>query len=246
MLLAILADIHANRQAYEACLAHAQAKGAQRIALLGDFVGYGGDPEAVLERTMALVAAGAVAVKGNHDAAVADERESMNDAALQAIAWTRAQLGAPHRAFLAALPMTVADEDRLFVHAEASAPASWSYVRDIDDAVRSLRGSAARITFCGHIHRPAVYSQSATGKVIRFTPIPGVPVPLLPHRRWVVVAGAVGQPRDGDPDACYVLLDTARSEVTYHRVAYDIDAAAEAIRRNGLPDWLAARLYEGL
>jgi diadenosine tetraphosphatase ApaH/serine/threonine PP2A family protein phosphatase len=68
----------------------------------------------------------------------------------------------------------------------------------------------------------------------------------LPHRRWLIVAGAVGQPRDGDPDACYVMLDTVRNEITYHRVAYDIDAAAHAIRSNGLPEWLALRLYKGM
>lgn len=246
MLLAILADIHANRQAYEACLSHARARGADRLALLGDFVGYGGNPEATVDRTMELVAAGAIAVKGNHDVAIYDPREGMNETAVRAIDWTRAQLSSAQREFLAALPMLVADDDRLYVHAEASAPESWRYVRDVEDAIRSLKGSAARLTFCGHIHRPAVYSQSATGKVVAFKPAPGVPVPLLPHRRWVVVAGAVGQPRDGNPDACYVLLDTVRSEITYHRVPYDIDAAASAIRQCGLPEWLADRLYKGI
>ena len=122
MLLAVFSDIHGNRQAFEACLKVARAKGAERFVLLGDFVGYGGDPEWTVDTVMGLVEAGAMAVRGNHDNAIGSLSESMNAAAQAAIEWTRGRLSAPQRRFLAELPLTLQDDDRLYVHAEAAHP----------------------------------------------------------------------------------------------------------------------------
>ena len=201
MRIAVLADVHSNRQALEACLTQARALGAERFALLGDFVGYGADPEWCVATAMSLVEDGALAVKGNHDSAVTSKRESLNPEAQVAIEWTRSQLSLAQQTFLDELPMTINDEDRLLVHSEASAPKTWNYVSGVDDAVRSLKATPARITLCGHIHKPGIYSLSTTAKVTAFTPTAGGPVPLMPHRRWLIVAGSVGQPRDGDPAA---------------------------------------------
>src|SRR5262249_41320754 len=104
----------------------------------------------------------------------------------------------------------------------------------------------ARITFCGHIHRPALYSMSVTAKMTSFVPTTGVPVQLLSGRHWLAVLGSVGQPRDGDPAASFVTFDTVSREITYCRVPYDVEAAARQIRDNGLPDWLADRLSVGM
>src|SRR5690348_3215334 len=109
MLIALFADIHANRQAFSACLDAAGAAGAERIVLLGDYVGYGADPEWVLARVMGLVDDGAVAVLGNHDHAIGHPSERMNQAAQIAIDWTRRELSAPARAFLESLPLTAKD-----------------------------------------------------------------------------------------------------------------------------------------
>jgi diadenosine tetraphosphatase ApaH/serine/threonine PP2A family protein phosphatase len=103
----------------------------------------------------------------------------------------------------------------------------------------------AHIAFCGHIHVPALYHMSATGKIASFEPVGGVEIPLSRHRRWLAVLGAVGQPRDGNPAACYAILDTERDALTYVRVPYDLDTAARKIRAAGLPPRLADRLYEG-
>jgi diadenosine tetraphosphatase ApaH/serine/threonine PP2A family protein phosphatase len=105
--------------------------------------------------------------------------------------------------------------------------------------------TAAHVTFCGHIHRPALYSMSATAKMTSFVPTPGVTVQLLQGRHWLAVLGSVGQPRDGDPAASFVMFDTSAREITYYRVPYDVEAAAMRIRENGLPRWLADRLSAG-
>ena len=245
MLLAVFSDIHANRAAFGACLKAARARGAERFVLLGDFVGYGADPEWVVDTAMELVAGGAVAVRGNHDQAVGSSAETMSADAQIAIEWTRGQLGAAQRRFLAELPLTAEEGARLYVHSEASSPARWIYVRSTMDAARSLIATTAHVTFCGHIHRPALYSMSVTAKMTSFVPKTDVPVQLLRGRQWLAVLGSVGQPRDGDPAASFVLFDTESFQITYCRVPYDIEAAAQRIRDNGLPRWLADRLSQG-
>jgi diadenosine tetraphosphatase ApaH/serine/threonine PP2A family protein phosphatase len=243
--LALFADIHANRQAFAACLEAARVRGAERFILLGDYVGYGADPEWAVETVMGLVEQGALAVRGNHDNAIGSSAESMNAEAQAAIEWTRGRLSAPERKFLAELPLTREEDDRLYVHSEASQPSRWRYVRSSADAGRSLIATDAHITFCGHIHRPGLYSMSVTGKMTSFVPVSGVAVQLLSGRRWLAVLGSVGQPRDGDPAASFAMFDTDRREITWCRVPYDIDTAAARIRDNGLPPLLADRLFVG-
>lgn len=246
MLLAVFADIHANRQAFSACLEAARTRGAEQTLLLGDFVGYGADPEWVVDTVMELVEGGAVAVRGNHDNAIGSSREGMNAEAQMAIEWTRGRLGAAQRRFLAELPLSVQDGDRLYVHSEASNPARWTYVRSTADAARSLISTPAHATFCGHIHRPALYSMSVTAKMTGFVPRTDVPVQLIRGRQWLAVLGSVGQPRDGNPAAAFAMFDTESCELTYCRVPYDVDSAANRIRDNGLPHWLGERLRQGL
>jgi diadenosine tetraphosphatase ApaH/serine/threonine PP2A family protein phosphatase len=245
VLLALFSDIHANRPAFAACLEAARARGAERLICLGDIVGYGADPEWSVDAVMEMVAQGGVAVRGNHDNAVAVASETMNAEAQAAVDWTRGRLSVAERRFLAELPMSVDDDDRLYVHAEASSPARWRYVQSTTDAARSMIATTAQVTFCGHIHRPALYSMSATAKMTSFVPTANVPVQLLRGRQWLAVVGSVGQPRDGDPSACFVTFDTRTREITYCRVPYDVDTAARRIRDSGLPPWLAERLALG-
>jgi diadenosine tetraphosphatase ApaH/serine/threonine PP2A family protein phosphatase len=245
VLIALLTDIHANREALDACLAHAERIGADRYVFLGDYVGYGADPGYAADLVQDYVARGAVALRGNHDDAVVGSSARMNDMARAAIAWTRGELNERQRGFLAGLPFTHEEGGRLFVHANAAAPQGWGYVSDRLEAARSLAATGCQSVFCGHLHVPGVYHMAPNGSVGAFTPVPDTSIALLPERRWLAVLGAVGQPRDQDPRACYALLDEDRGELSYVRVAYDVAAAARKIVDAGLPPPLAARLLKG-
>ena len=247
MLIAILSDLHANREAVSACLEHASARGAQQYAFLGDLVGYGADPAWVVDTVMTYAQRGALVVYGNHDQAVAHQIDNqMNPVALLAVAWSRAQLSPAQLAFLGNLPLIVERHDCLYVHASAANPLHWEYVAGTLDAVQSMHATRCRITFCGHVHEPALYNLSPTGKVSMFTPSAGYSIPLSAHRRWLAIPGSTGQPRDGDPAACYALFDEAQGELTYLRVPYDHQAAADKIFAAGLPPMFGTRLEFGI
>lgn len=245
MLLALLSDIHANLPAFEVCLAAAASQGAERLVLLGDFVGYGPDPEAVVQRVMPLVEAGAIAIKGNHDAAALRQDTGMNPTAAQAMAWTREHLSPTARQFLSALPMEVSDGSHLFVHSDGSDPAAWHYVTDVQSAGASLDATRAHVTFCGHVHVPALYCKMGAGKITAHRPTTGVAIPLSSQRQWLAVCGSVGQPRDHNPAASFSIYDTATRALTFHRAAYDVERVAQRIRDADLPESLAARLILG-
>jgi len=245
VLIAFLTDIHSNREAFSACLAHAEAKGAQKFVFLGDYIGYGADPEWTVQTVMERVAKGAVAIRGNHDDAATGGVGGMNNNAAAAIEWTRGHLSRDSRRFLDALPMTVIDDDRLYVHADASAPDRWIYVTDGESARHSLEAAETRLVFSGHVHVPGIYGLSGLGKLTPFQPTPGVSVPLLAQRRWLCLIGSVGQPRDGNPAAAYALYNTFTAEITFQRVPYDVEAAARKIVDAGLPTGLASRLFAG-
>ena len=169
----------------------------------------------------------------------------MNSVAAQAIAWTREQLSETSKSFLAALPLEVRSGDVLFVHADASDPAAWHYVTDAEMARASLSGCQAQVTFCGHVHVPAVYCLSVAGKMTSHAPAAGVVIPLLAQRKWLSVIGAVGQPRDGNPAACFAIYDTGLRALTFHRAPYDVEDVSRRIRDAGLPASLADRLLKG-
>ncbi len=245
MLIALLTDIHANREAFEACLAHARLMRAERLVLLGDYVGYGADPAWAVETVKRLVEEGAVAILGNHDDAVNASADDMSSLAREAILWTRDRLGPDHKSFLAGLPLTAEEEGTLYVHANGYAPRGWDYITGPIEAMRHLTRTGAGLTFCGHVHVPALYHLSTTGKIGAFSPTPGADVPLLASRSWVAVVGAVGQPRDGIPAANYALYDTASRGLRYMRVPYDAAKAAAKVRAAGLPERLAVRLEQG-
>lgn len=246
MKLALLADLHSNLEAMTACLVHARSLGAQRYAFLGDLIGYGADPVAVLDLIERYAADGAVVVLGNHDeAAIGRSTGVLNPNAQAAITWTQAQLGERQRAFLANLPLSVREGDILFVHASADAPERWTYVTGPRQAQESISAGAANYVFCGHVHEQNLYYTGAGGQPMPFRPVPGTPIPAARHRQWLAIVGSAGQPRDGNNAACYALFDLERERLTFFRVPYDHAAAAQKIRAAGLPERLALRLERG-
>lgn len=253
MKLALLSDIHANLHAFEACLAHAEATGAERYALLGDLVGYGAHPAQVVQRAMALVAEGALTIKGNHDHYANVAIAQAQQMAHTGVAWTQQQLSEAELAFLADMPMTARVGSALLVHASADAPAKWRYVTNPQTAALSLDGAATppigddsvRYVFGGHVHAQTLYFRGGAGKLMPFQPTPGVPIPVPRHRHWLATIGSVGQPRDGRVEAMYAMFDEAAQLLTFHRVPYDVQAAAAAIRATPLPIFFADRLETG-
>lgn len=254
MKYALLSDLHANLHAFEACLNHARTQGAQRIALLGDLVGYGAFPVEVVERCQQLQAEGAIVLRGNHEELI--QSHSLGDAEKaasyggQTAEWTHQQLTPAQRFWLEVLPMSAHEDTVLLVHASADAPERWRYVEDERMASLSLDAAIekhpqVRFVFGGHVHRQSLYYRGTGRQLMRFEPTAGVPIPTPQHRHWIATVGSVGQPRDGNPRAMYALFDSSACRLTFHRVAYDHLAAARAIREAGLPEFFAARLETG-
>jgi len=228
-------------------MAKAEELGVNRMVFLGDLVGYNADPVAIIERIAALVdAKKAIAILGNHDEAIFTDRSNqMNASANAAIEWTKTQLNESHVEFLKNLPLIVNEEKICFVHASAHNPADWNYITDSMSAWRCAQNSGKSYTFVGHAHEQALFYQSAVGKLIRFAPHPGDEIPVLQHRQWVSVVGSLGQPRDGNPEACFAVFEPEAETLTFHREPYDHFSAADKVRRAGLPEDLANRLITG-
>jgi predicted phosphodiesterase len=245
MLIAILADIHANREAFDACLADARHAGAEQFVLLGDLVGYGADPAYVVDRAVDMREQGAIVIKGNHDEAATRFVGNMNIYARLAVEWTSAALSAAQKDFLIGLPYSVERGEVLYVHSEAADPAGWIYVMDEIDADRSMNATHQRITFSGHVHRPQLYCRSDHCLPDFLAPSTEKAILLAKSHQWHAVLGSVGQPRDEIPEAAYALYDDAAGTLMFRRVAYDIESAASKIRAAGLPEILSARLFVG-
>jgi diadenosine tetraphosphatase ApaH/serine/threonine PP2A family protein phosphatase len=244
MKIAILSDIHSNLEALERCCTHARAQGAERFVCLGDMVGYGADPCAALELLMALP--GFTALRGNHDEALfRDPGDNAPSAVREALAWTRAQLSAAQRRFLQDLPYVLREGAVTYVHASADQPTHWEYVRMPEQAERCLAAAGTPLVFIGHVHEPKVFYETAGGSIRDFTPARGEPIPLSARSRYVINVGSVGQPRDGNAAAVYVLFDERRAEVVFHRLAYDYQATGRKIRAVGLSPFYADRLARG-
>jgi len=240
----IFSDIHGNLEALEAVIGHASAAGAGFFLCLGDVVGYGADPNACIDTLRALP--DWACLRGNHDAAVVDpgERTFFHEVALEGIQFTETHLTMENKRFLAELPYTYTDHPvYMGVHASPSRPEAWDYVLDHAGAARAFAAMGThRVAFIGHSHAPVIFGDD--GRVERF-PIDDAAALDVARLRYVINVGSVGQPRDGNPDAAYVLYDDEIDTARLLRVPYDRERAAEKILRAGLPPVLAERLLVG-
>jgi len=240
MRVAVLSDIHSNLVALDAVLAHAGSVDA--VWQLGDVVGYGPDPDGVVAR---LVEVGAVGVRGNHDAAALGGREIewFNPEARAAAEWTRDTIDGTTRAWLSALPERHTIDRITLVHGSPRDPIR-EYVSSPAVALENLAVLDTDIGLHGHTHVPVAFSLMPDERLRIVEPASGDSLALagMPS---LVNPGSVGQPRDGDPEASYLVLDPDTATVTWHRVAYDFAAVQAAIRAAGLPGRLADRLAFG-
>jgi diadenosine tetraphosphatase ApaH/serine/threonine PP2A family protein phosphatase len=238
----ILSDIHANIDALEAVLAAAPPW--DRALVLGDLVGYGGAPNAVIDRVRGLDPM--AVIRGNHDKAACglDDGSNFNQVARFAAAWTYQELGPEYREYLRQLPQgpTEIDEQLEICH---GAPFDEDhYIFDAIDAHRSLQTATRPVCLFGQTHLPVIFTMNGvtlTGDIPEAEPLT---VTFDPKVRYLINPGSVGQPRDGDPRAAFSVYDTAGS-MDLHRVQYDISAAQKRISSAGLPQSLANRLAIG-
>jgi diadenosine tetraphosphatase ApaH/serine/threonine PP2A family protein phosphatase len=242
----VLTDIHANLEALDACLADAATRGYDAVLVLGDLVGYGADPNAVVERIEQL--APAAVVRGNHDkvACGIDQADGFNVVARSAARWTLDILTPGHRAWLAALPEGPHVVDDLIEVCHGSPFDEDAYIFDELDALRALKASARPLCLYGHTHFPAIF-ELRDGAMDGMGPgsVPEGTLDLREGSRYLVNPGSVGQPRDGDPRAAYAIVDTAARRLELFRVRYAVDAAQAKVIEAGLPEVLAHRLAVG-
>jgi predicted phosphodiesterase len=242
MRVAVLSDIHSNLVALDTVLASIGTVDA--IWHLGDIVGYGPEPVAAIGR---LREVGAIGVRGNHDDAAAGGStiDSFNPDGYAAMLWTRDRIGDPERAYLAALPETLvpAGTDFTLAHGSPRDPI-WEYLVSQEAAEENLAAFATPWCLVGHSHLPLVFRQyrGHMGSAL----VESGSQLALDDGRLILNPGSVGQPRDGNPEASYLILDTSAGRVTWHRIAYDIAATQAAMLAAGLPPSLARRLSFGL
>jgi diadenosine tetraphosphatase ApaH/serine/threonine PP2A family protein phosphatase len=240
--VAIVSDIHGNRHAFEAVLDDARAAGAEQVWCLGDLVGYGGDPGACVALAREHVA---VCLAGNHDLAVTGElgTEEFSPAAAASARWTRQALADEDVAYLRALRSAGVAGGWGLYHASPRDPV-WEYVLSEPAADACLDVQAERICLIGHSHVALAFVRHAGEPARGALCEPGTTADLH-EASWLLNPGSVGQPRDGDPRAAWLLLDTEARRATWQRTAYDIAGAQSAIRQAGLPESLAERLGYG-
>jgi diadenosine tetraphosphatase ApaH/serine/threonine PP2A family protein phosphatase len=240
MRIAVVSDIHANLPALEAVL-DAIDGAYDRLWVTGDIVGYGAEPDAVVERLRAL---DAIAVRGNHDHVAAGNggAEWFNAAARAAVEWTAATIVDETRSWLTGLPLTRDQDGWQLVHGSPRDPL-WEYIDDLTVAGAAVIAMTMQRCVFGHTHVPVALI-AEHGHVAVLPVGDGTSLPL-DERRTLLNPGSVGQPRDGDPRASYMVIDAVASRATWHRVPYDIETAASRIRAAGLPDGLASRLVVG-
>ncbi len=241
----VLSDIHANLQALDAVLAAVTRRDVDRVLLLGDVVGYGANPNGVIERVIAL--APDALIRGNHDkvAAGVEPPDTFNAAARYAAMWTLAHLTPAHRDWLASLPRGPVVVDQMEL-CHGSPGDEDEYIFEPATAEEALRAARAPLCFFGHTHVQVGYRLSA-GSLGMILPEAdaATEVVLEPGLRYLINPGSVGQPRDGDPRAGYAVYDSEAGVVRLHRVGYDIAGAQADILAAGLPEALAHRLAIG-
>jgi len=235
----ILSDIHSNWEGLTAVLKDAHEHGVTHYACLGDIVGYNANPSECLEKIRGLQC---TCVCGNHDhyCSFDDDLTGFHPLAADAVDWTRRQLSAEQQKFLADLKLVQRVENFTIVHSTLDMPEMWGYVFESLEAEASFTYQMTTVCFYGHTHVPLAFEK---GSELTAGTYERIKVNL--EKKYFINVGSIGQPRDGDPRASYVIYDFEAKEIQLRRVPYDVAAAQEKIRKSELPERLAARLAIG-
>ena len=233
MKIAVISDIHGNLEALNAVLAGINALGIRTIYCLGDIVGYGPNPNECAE----LIRSRKIpCVVGNHDKAVTGEfaMDYFNRMAKEGVLWTQSVITAENKAYLAHLPLSMEGYNSLFVHSSPDYPEEFRYLLSWEDAHESFDHCSQSLCFIGHTHHPVIFCED------------GRTIELSPDKKFIVNVGSVGQPRDGNWKACFVVYDTERYTVEFMRVEYDVESVQKKILQAGLPQKFGDRLLVGV
>lgn len=223
MRIGLVSDIHSNYQALEAALNLLDSLKCDRVYVLGDIIGYGGDPGRCVDLVRRATDG---AVKGNHEAALETPSmlQQISSYARAAILWTRQQLSDEQSEWIFQLPLEIKDQQLLLAHTVSGNEREWPYLQTVPQLAGALEQADSDYVFCGHTHRVMLYRDDS---------------------RFIMTTGSVGQPRDGDPRGVAITWDGPGELPREHRFDYDVHAAVRTIRDAGLPEFLAVRLLSG-
>ncbi|MGW8195446.1 MAG: metallophosphoesterase family protein [Desulforhopalus sp.] len=244
MRVAVFSDIHANLEALQAVLEHARQMQIDKYFCLGDVVGYGANPRECIELLRSLP--DCPCVLGNHDAAVLGIPNNMKKDARKVIVWTRGILHRSDMSFLQRMEDLIKWGDVVFCHSNPYRPRNWYYVSEKTYISSTFARSKAKILFVGHTHVPVAITRKNFFCIYIRSPLHSMFVPAAERNRQIFNCGSVGQPRDGDPRASYLIYDDKRQMIEFYRVEYDHERAAGKILAAGLPVAYASRLLNGL
>jgi diadenosine tetraphosphatase ApaH/serine/threonine PP2A family protein phosphatase len=239
MRYAIISDIHSNLEALEAVLKDIEGQDVDQLLCLGDVVGYGANPNECTQRIRDSVSH---IVAGNHDFAAIGKTDIsyFNPHAKRAVSWTAKTLNQDHAQYLSQAPYTMIVEDLLLVHATPSDPPAWSYLLSAQMAASEFAAFGEPICLIGHSHQPLAFSTAEDAQSWS-----GEKLSCDSGEQYIINVGSVGQPRDGDPRACYAIFDLHEHAIQLRRVTYDVREAQRKILQAGLPPVLAIRLAHG-
>jgi predicted phosphodiesterase len=239
MIFVIISDVHANLEAVNACFKRIDEIKPDKIICLGDIVDYCAEPNEVTE---IIKSRSDIVVLGNHDEAQFNFKiaDGFSENAYISSLHTRKVIQKEHIEYFRTLPFAHSLENLFFVHSSPAEPNEYDYVLTVEAAEYNFNYFSEKICFIGHSHIPVLFEENKNKvKVIK----EGV---LNKDKRYIINVGSVGQPRDNDPRLCFGLFDTEKSEFRYERISYDIEAASGKILAEGLPKFLAERLYLGI
>ena len=241
--IAIFSDIHGNYHALEAVLEALEDEEVDLMVCCGDIVGYGARPNECVDKVRELELP---VIAGNHDHAclLLTDISNFNEIAKAAVIWTKQVLTESNVSFLRQMPLTIKDEKNkiCYVHASPKDPGEWNYILTMGEARTNFNYFTEQICFIGHSHQPFII-ENENGNLA----CPSKPeIEIRDNRRYLINVGSVGQPRDHNPDACFVIYDVEHRRLEIKRLEYDIEGAQRAILEAGLPRELAERLAHGM